>query len=151
MREYRALVETHLKHLVLFTCKHHAENLINMTENNHVSAEMLGSASPVCLPPFLPMPARLSTLQESATNRTSECAVSLPLSLLALYVSFPVVFYLENYYFGKGWGLSHGHALAHVFCNWKPESKFLHSCERQLFPSCNAFSPHSPTPAKRFY
>lgn len=38
--------------------------------------------------------------------------------------SFPtVVFFLENYYFGKGWGLSHGRALTHVFCNLKPESE----------------------------
>lgn len=40
MREYR--VESYLKHLVLFLCKHHAQNLINVTENNRVSVETLG-------------------------------------------------------------------------------------------------------------
>lgn len=37
VREYR--VESLLKHLVLFLCKHHAQNLINVTENNRVSVE----------------------------------------------------------------------------------------------------------------
>lgn len=37
VREYR--VESLLKHLVLFLCKHHAQNLINVTENNRVSLE----------------------------------------------------------------------------------------------------------------
>lgn len=40
MRGYR--VEPQLKHLVLFMCKHHAQSLINVTENNCVSTEMLG-------------------------------------------------------------------------------------------------------------
>lgn len=37
VREYR--VESLLKHLVLFLCKHHAQNLINVTENNRMSLE----------------------------------------------------------------------------------------------------------------
>lgn len=40
MREYR--FELHLKHLVLFMCKHYVQNLINVTENNCVSIETLG-------------------------------------------------------------------------------------------------------------
>lgn len=37
---------------------------------------------------------------------------------------FPlVVFFLENFYFGRGCGLSHGCALTHVFCNLKPKSE----------------------------
>lgn len=36
---------------------------------------------------------------------------------------FHVVLFLENYYFGKGWRLSHGRGFTHVFCNLKPESE----------------------------
>lgn len=36
------MVEPHLKHLVLIMCQHHAGNLISVTENNHVSVEMVG-------------------------------------------------------------------------------------------------------------
>lgn len=43
MREHRVRVESHLKHLVLFICKHHAENLINVSENSHVFVEVLDS------------------------------------------------------------------------------------------------------------
>jgi hypothetical protein len=41
------VVEPHLKHLVLIICKHHAGDVISVTENNHVCVDMLG----VCLLP----------------------------------------------------------------------------------------------------
>lgn len=42
VREYGVMVEPHLKHLVLIMCQHHAGNVISVTENNHVSVEMVG-------------------------------------------------------------------------------------------------------------
>lgn len=45
MRGYRVMAEPHLKHLVLIICEHHTGDVISVTENNHVSVEMLG----VCL------------------------------------------------------------------------------------------------------
>lgn len=41
------MVEPHLKHLDLIICEHHVGDVISVTENNHVSVEMLG----VCLLP----------------------------------------------------------------------------------------------------
>lgn len=42
MSKYRVMVEPHLKHLVLFMCRHCALHLINVTENNHVPVANLG-------------------------------------------------------------------------------------------------------------
>lgn len=121
MREYK--FEPHLKHLVLFMCKHNAQNLINVTANNCVFVETLCKPY-VCVflfpkhsdPVLLITPSRFHYEQELWMC----IAVSLPLFWL---FSFSVVFFLENYYFGKGWGLSHAHAFTHVFCNLKPESE----------------------------
>lgn len=65
---------------------------------------------------FLNTAVLLSTRHHSVTNGALCVQFLFLVSLLALCFSFPVVCYLENYYFGKGGGLSHRHALAHVFC-----------------------------------
>lgn len=36
------MLEPNLKHLALIICQHHAGNVISVTENNHVSLEMVG-------------------------------------------------------------------------------------------------------------
>lgn len=72
MREYRS--EPHLKHLVLFMCKHRAQSLINVAENNRVSIEMLGRPYFVYFPLLNTLTlCSLSHCQDLVLSRSYEC------------------------------------------------------------------------------
>lgn len=92
----------------------------------------------------------LSTRHRPVTNGALCVQFLFLVSLLALCFSFPVVCYLENYYFGKGGGLSHRRALDHVFGKVKTGSDIHLSSAvtDSWFSSWNAICSHSHTPVK---
>lgn len=118
MREYRS--GPHLKHLILFMCKHRAQSLLNMPENNHVSIERLGRPYYVYFSLLNTLTlCSLSHCQDLVMSRSYECVIAVSFPLLFSYF---VLFFCSFFFFSRklllwqelrteSWTCPHSHLL----------------------------------------